>query len=93
LKYQNKQMENDQSNFEKIIPTARMVAYRRTFSDIPYSLEIFEKLEKIRKRNNYPDIPNELKKPELAPQFEARHKLIDKLTYQTNSDQILELAS
>ncbi|MFA7717116.1 MAG: class I SAM-dependent methyltransferase [Candidatus Absconditabacterales bacterium] len=70
-----------------------MVAYRRTFTDIPYSAEIFEILEKIRKRNDYEAIPSDLKKPELAPQFEARHKLIDKLIYQTHSDQILELAS
>ena len=80
-------------SFEKVIPTARMVAYRRTFSDIPYSLEIFEALESIKKRNNYDDIPSELKKPELAPQFEARHKLLDKLIYQTNSEQVLELAA
>jgi len=86
-------MENNQDSFEKVIPTAWMVAYRRTFTDIPYSLEIFEKLEEIRKRNNYEDIPSDLKKPELAPQFEARHKLIDKLIYQTDLDQILELAS
>jgi len=86
-------MKNNQDSFEKVIPTAWMVAYRRTFSDIPYSKEIFDKLEEIRKRNNYEDIPSELKKPELSPQFEARHKLIDKLIYQNNSAQILELAS
>ena len=86
-------METNQDSFEKVIPTARMVAYRRTFSDIPYSLEIFEALEDIKKRNNYEEIPADLKKPELAPQFEARHKLIDKLIYQTHSKQILELAS
>jgi O-methyltransferase involved in polyketide biosynthesis len=86
-------MESDQNSFEKVIPTAWMVAYRRTFSDIPFSKEIFEKLEEIRKKNNYEDIPSDLKKPELAPQFEARHKLIDKLIYKANSDQILELAS
>lgn len=86
-------IENNENSFEKVIPTAWMVAYRRTFSDIPFSQEIFEKLEEIRKRNNYEDISSDLKKPELAPQFEARHKLIDKLIYQSNSDQILELAS
>lgn len=86
-------MENNQDSFEKVIPTARMVAYRRTFSDIPYSIEIFEALEEIKKRNNYDEIPSDLKKPELSPQFEARHKLIDKLIYQTNSEQVLELAS
>lgn len=86
-------MKNNQDSFEKVIPTAWMVAYRRTFSDIPYSKEIFDNLEKIRKRNKYEDIPSDLKKPELAPQFEARHKLIDKLIYQTKAEQVLELAS
>ena len=82
----------NQNNFEKVIPTAWMVAYRRTFTDIPYSQEIFENLETIKKENGY-NIPSNLQKPELAPQFEARHKLIDKLIYQTNSNQVLELAS
>jgi len=86
-------MEDTQANFEKVIPTAWMVAYRRTFSDIPYSQEIFDKLEEIRKRDKLEDIPSELKKPELAPQFEARHKLIDRLISQSNTGQVLELAS
>lgn len=84
-------MKNRQKSFEKVIPTALMAAYRRTFADIPYSSEIFENLKKISGKNNYEDIPFDLKKP--APQFEARHKLIDKLIYETNSDQVLELAS
>lgn len=86
-------IENDQDSFERVIPTAWMVAYRRTFSDIPFSQEIFNKLEEVRKRNNYKEIPDELKKPELAPQFEARYKLIDDLIYKSGCDQILELAS
>ncbi|MFA5230623.1 MAG: class I SAM-dependent methyltransferase [Candidatus Paceibacterota bacterium] len=70
-----------------------MVAYRRTFTDIPFSKEIFKELEEIRKKNNYEKISEFLKKKELAPQFEARHKLIDKLIYKHNCDQILELAA
>ena len=85
--------KNNQTSFEKVIPTAWMVAYRRTFSDIPFSKEIFEKLEEIRDRNKYDEISADLKKPELAPQFEARHKLIDKLIYASGIKQVLELAS
>lgn len=85
--------EDSQNSFEKVIPTAWMAAYRRTFSDIPFSKEIFEKLEELRKKKNYKEIPSDFKKPELAPQFEARHKLINKLIYQIDSSQILELAS
>ncbi|MFA5230643.1 MAG: class I SAM-dependent methyltransferase [Candidatus Paceibacterota bacterium] len=70
-----------------------MVAYRRTFTDIPFSREIFKKLEEIRKRNNYKKIPAYLKKPELSPQIEARFKLIDKLIYKHGCNQILELAA
>lgn len=81
------------TGFEKVIPTAWMVAYRRTFSDIPYSQEIFNKLEDIRKRMDQEDIADDLKKPEMAPQFEARHKLIDKMILATGHTQVLELAS
>lgn len=85
--------DNKSSDFEKVIPTAWLVAYRRTFSDIPFSKEIFEKIETIRQREGQQEIPADLKKPELAPQFEARHKLIDKLIFQVGADQILELAA
>lgn len=86
-------MENKQSDFDKIAPTAWMVAYRRTFSDIPFSQEIFAKLEILRKKKDQKEIPADLKRPEIAPQFEARHKLIDKLIFAVGFDQVLELAS
>jgi O-methyltransferase involved in polyketide biosynthesis len=70
-----------------------MVAYRRTFTDIPFSHEIFKKLGKIIKQHGYKKMPEYLKKPELAPQFEARYKLINKSIYRTRYNQILELAS
>lgn len=86
-------IDNKSDYFEKVIPTAWMVAYRRTFSDIPFSQEIFDKLEALRKKEGQKEIPADLKKPELAPQFEARHKLINKLIFQAGADQILELAA
>ncbi len=80
-------------DFTKVIPTAWMVAFRRTFTDIPYSQAVFEKLEALRKAKGLPDIAADLKKPELAPQFEARHKLIDKLLLAQPARQVLEIAA
>jgi len=85
--------DNKTIGFEAVIPTAWLVAYRRTFSDIPFSKEIFKKIEAIRQREGQQEITSNLKKPELSPQFEARHKLIDKLIFQVASNQILELAA
>jgi len=38
-------------------------------------------------------VPLEMKEPGLAPQYEARYKLLDKLIGINNPEQILELAS
>lgn len=76
-------MENE---FESISPTAIVTSYPRTFTDIPYEKEIYNWLEE-----------NCLEKPKLnknlAPEIEARYKLINKLLDGTNIKQILELAS
>ncbi|HEY4474350.1 MAG TPA: class I SAM-dependent methyltransferase [Candidatus Paceibacterota bacterium] len=81
------------NNHEKIGPTAWMIAYRRTFSDIPYAQEIFDVVEKIRIDNNEPSVPDELKKPERSSLFEARYKLVSRLISESNVNQILEIAS
>ena len=58
--------------FESISPTANVTSYPRTFTDIPYEKEIYNWLEE-----------NCLEKPKLnknlAPEIEARYKLINKL--------------
>lgn len=69
--------------------TAWMTAHKRTFTDIPYSKEIFLELEKLRKN----DIPEEYKTPELTPQIEARYKLINRLLKESGIKQVLEIAS
>jgi len=79
--------------YEKIISTAWMVAHCRTFSDIPYSKEIFERLDLIRKSHLFNKITEEMKSPNLAPQLEARYKLLDRLIIQNKNKQILEIAS
>ena len=85
--------EKEKGGHEKIGPTAWIIAYRRTFSDIPYAQEIFDVVEKIRIDNNEPSVPEELKKPERSPLFEARYKLVSHLILESNTDQILEVAS
>ena len=74
------------NEFESISPTAIVTSYPRTFTDIPYEKEIYNWLEE-----------NCLEKPKLnknlAPEIEARYKLINKLLDGTNIKQILELAS
>jgi len=85
--------ENKLTGFENVGPTAWMVAYSRSFTDIPFSKEIFDKLEAIRQKSGQAFIPEDLKKPEIAPQFEARHKLIDRLILKSGIKQVLELAS
>lgn len=81
------------SSYDRISPTAWTVAYRRTLTDIPYSREIFEEMENIRKSGSGFEITEELKFPVIAPLFEARYKLTNKLLRENNCKQILEIAS
>jgi O-methyltransferase involved in polyketide biosynthesis len=76
----------------KISPTAWSVAYGRTFSDIPYSQEIFNELEAIRKRNGV-EIPGGQENQSVAVQFEARHKLDNRIIRANKVFQVLEVAS
>jgi O-methyltransferase involved in polyketide biosynthesis len=80
-------------HYEKIIPTAWLVAYRRTLSDIPFSNEIFERLDLLRRSHAFSAITEEMKAPNLAPQFEARYKLMNRLILEEDSKQVLEIAS
>jgi len=82
--------------YEKISPTAWKTAYLRTFADIKYAREIFEELEENLKASISPEELkkfNESNKPELAPQYEARYKLLNKLLKESGINQFLELAS
>ena len=73
-------------SFESISPTAIITSYPRVFTDIPYEKEIYDWLSK-----NCNDKVNLNKL--LAPEIEARYKLINKLLDRNNSRQVLELAS
>ena len=59
-------------SFESISPTAIITQYPRVFTDIPYEKEIYDWLSK-----NCNDKVNLNK--QLAPEIEARYKLINKL--------------
>ncbi|MCW6160087.1 MAG: class I SAM-dependent methyltransferase [Candidatus Micrarchaeales archaeon] len=76
--------------YERISPTAWFTAEGRTFSDIPYSREIFAAMEKM-------GAPSELlttfDKPIRFCRFEARYKIINKYLHDSGNVQILELAS
>lgn len=73
-------------NYEEISPTAIITSYPRTFTDIPHEKEIYNWLSKYCQQN-----VNLTK--ELAPEIEARYKLISKLLEKTKITQVLELAA
>ncbi|MCL5667240.1 MAG: class I SAM-dependent methyltransferase [Patescibacteria group bacterium] len=77
---------------EKISPTAWSVAYGRTFSDVPFSREIFNELDILRQKESA-KIPGGKKKRVVAVQFEARYKLINRFLKQKGYKQILEIAA
>lgn len=74
------------NDYTSIIPTAILTAYPRILTDIPYSKEIFNELNKE-------DISKDLLIDKLAPELEARYKLVDRLIKKTSITQIFELAS
>jgi len=78
--------------YNLISPTAWTVAFRRAFTDIPYSTDIFNELEKMRSEDEI-QIPEELKTPAIACQFEARYKLVNRLLGLSGISQVLEIAS
>jgi O-methyltransferase involved in polyketide biosynthesis len=79
--------------YESISATAWQIAHRRTFTDIPYSQEIFDAFERLlREQGNY-DIPEALISPQVAPQIEARYKLVNRLLRESSVQQVFEIAT
>jgi O-methyltransferase involved in polyketide biosynthesis len=76
----------------KISPTAKLIAYLRSFSDIPFSKEISGvcEAEKV-----FKEITGDLGDQILhvAPRVEARYKSVDVLLRRSGCRRILELAS
>lgn len=73
-------------DYEEISPTAIVTAYPRIFTDIPLEKEIYEWLSK-----NCNEQVSLYKN--LAPEIEARYKLINNLLGKSKIKQVLELAA
>jgi len=80
-------------DFERVIPTAWGVAFRRTFTDIPLSVEIFKELDRLLCGPSDRVKLEKIKRPQLTPFFEARYLLTDKLCHENQTSQYLELAA
>ena len=78
--------------YEKISPTAKFVAYLRTFTDIPFAKEIAEESAAER---TYQQLAGESKESliRLSPYWEARYKATDRIITQRGITQILEVAA
>ena len=88
--------EKREGSRERVSVTAWRVAYRRTLSDIPFSSEIFDELQKIMQRTRSVAELQELEQlvqPDITPIFEARFKLVNRLLKEQNVKQILEIAA
>jgi len=81
------------TTYDGVVPTGWLTAYGRTFTDIPYSQAMFDELEAIRTNSSSAPILEEMKDTKLAPQFEARHKLLNKLVKESGIKQVLEIAA
>ncbi len=77
----------------KVAPTAWGVSYLRTFSDIPLSQEFFDALNGHLQAQGQSDIATRASRDHLAPQLEARYKLVDNLILEVGNSQVVELAS
>src|SRR5437868_6767563 len=77
-----------EARFEKIGPTAHIVAYRRSLSDIPLAKEIYDAV-----KGSAPYVSGDLFRPDLAPEIEARYRVVDLYLAKSGIHQILELAS
>jgi hypothetical protein len=75
----------------KVARTAYGTAHARTFTNIPFSKEIFEGLKKVlRERGEQESDPMD---PPMVPLFEARDILTDRLLRENRITQVLEVAS
>jgi O-methyltransferase involved in polyketide biosynthesis len=79
-------------SYEKISPTAKLVAYLRTFTDIPYTKEIA--MESGAKKT-FQELAGESKESmvRFAPFWEARYKVTDRILAEYGMTQVLEIAA
>ena len=86
---------NNKNGYEKIAPTAWGVAYARAQAEIKYAQEIFDELDVVVQSADYLELEylQRAKELKIAPRFEARYKLINRLIDENKTNQILEIAS
>lgn len=86
---------NNKSGYKKIGPTAQGVARFRAQADIKYAREIFNELAILVKPTHPLEVEyiKRSKKSNIAPQLEARYKLINRLLAVNKTNQVLEMAS
>lgn len=79
-------MKINDNDYREVSPTAIVTSYPRTFTDIPYEKEIYNWLDKHCSKEIalYKN---------LAPEIEARYKLINNLLNKYPIKQVIELAS
>jgi len=78
--------------YEKISPTAKLVAYLRTFSDIPFTKEI---ATKSGAEKTFHELAEESAKSmiRLAPMWEGRYKVTNRILADHDITQVLEIAA
>lgn len=79
-------------DYEKISVTAKLTAFLRTFSDIPYSQELSDK-SNAKEETATLRVGKEEQMNYRAPQFEARYKLVTSIIEDLGIKQVLEIAS
>lgn len=82
-----------ETDHTKVAPTAWGVAYLRTMTDIPLANQVFHALDAQLQAAGEPSPAWSGDRDHLAPQLEARYKLVEKLLAATGCTQVLELAS
>lgn len=79
-------------SYEKISPTAKFVAYLRSFTDIPYTKEIAEVSDA---KKAFEELAGESKESliRFSPYWEARYKATNRIIMREGITQILEVAA
>jgi O-methyltransferase involved in polyketide biosynthesis len=79
-------------SYEKISPTAKLTAYLRTFTDIPYTKEI---AVETGAKKTFQELAGESKESmvRFAPFWEARYKVTNRILAENNMTQVLEIAA
>src|SRR3989344_990108 len=85
-------MVKQKSSYEKISPTAKLVAWLRTFNNIPFAKEL---AEESRSEETFKELVDDMGGLIISftPFFEARYKATDEILKQHNIKQVLEIAS